>query len=131
VTIREQIKEKIDLISSILLFTLNFNVCLNIIFVVWFAYFIYLFICAGSSQLQGIFSSCGKWGLLSGFGTWASHCSSVPCCGAQALGCAGSVVVVLGLSCSKSLGIFPDQGSNPCLFHWQVGSSPLNHQGST
>ena len=43
-TIREQIKEKIDLISSILLFTLNFNVCLNIIFVVWFAYFFKLFI---------------------------------------------------------------------------------------
>ena len=26
--------------------------------------------------------------------------------------------------------IFPDQGWNPCLLHWQVDSSPLNHQGS-
>ena len=26
--------------------------------------------------------------------------------------------------------IFLDQGSNPCLLHWQVVSSPLNHQGS-
>ena len=26
--------------------------------------------------------------------------------------------------------IFLDQGSNPCLLHWQVNSLPLNHQGS-
>ena len=27
-------------------------------------------------------------------------------------------------------GIIPDQGSNPCLLHWQVDSLPLNHLGS-
>ena len=27
-------------------------------------------------------------------------------------------------------GIFPDQGSNLCLLHWQVESLPLSHQGS-
>ena len=27
-------------------------------------------------------------------------------------------------------GIFPTQGSNPCLLHWQVGSLPLSHRGS-
>ena len=27
-------------------------------------------------------------------------------------------------------GIFPTQGSNPCLMHWQVDSLPLSHQGS-
>ena len=26
--------------------------------------------------------------------------------------------------------IFPTQGSNPCLLHWQVDSLPLTHQGS-
>ena len=26
-------------------------------------------------------------------------------------------------------GIFPTQGSNLCLVHWQVGSLPLSHQG--
>ena len=31
---------------------------------------------------------------------------------------------------SAACGIFPDQGSNPCLLHWQVDSLPLNHQGS-
>jgi len=40
------------------------------------------------------------------------------------------MVVAHGLSCSRSRGIFPDQGSNPCPLHWQVDSVPLNHQGS-
>ena len=34
------------------------------------------------------------------------------------------------LSCSSACGIFLDQGSNPCLLHWQVDSLPLSHQGS-
>ena len=42
----------------------------------------------------------------------------------------GSVVVVHGLSCSATCGIFPDQGSNPCPLHWQADSYPLCHQGS-
>ena len=29
----------------------------------------------------------------------------------------GSVVVAVGLSCSVAGGVFPDQGSNPCLLH--------------
>ena len=40
----------------------------------------------------------------------------------QFLGCAGSVVVVHGLSCSVAYGIFLDQGGNPCPLHWQVDS---------
>ena len=43
----------------------------------------------------------------------------------------GSVVVVHGLSCSAACGIFLDEGSNPCLLHWQVHSVPLSHRGST
>ena len=36
-----------------------------------------------------------------------------------------------GVGCHFLLqGIFPAQGSNPCLLHWQVGSLPLGHQGS-
>ena len=35
------------------------------------------------------FSSCGEWGLLSGYGARAFHCSGFFCCGARALGCAG------------------------------------------
>ena len=29
-----------------------------------------------------------------------------------------------GLSRSKSCGVFPDQGSNPCLLHWQADFTP-------
>ena len=35
-----------------------------------------------------------------------------------------------GANCSEVRGIFPDQGSNLCLLHWQVDSLPLSHQGS-
>ena len=44
--------------------------------------------------------------------------------------CAGSVIVAHGPSCSAACGIFPDQGLNPCLLHWQADSQPLRHQGS-
>ena len=39
-----------------------------------------------------------------------------------------SVAVALWLSCCKACGIFPDQGSNSCLLHWQADSYPLYHQ---
>ena len=32
----------------------------------------------------------------------------------------GLIVVVNGLSCSMACGVFPGQGSNPCLLYWQV-----------
>ena len=35
-----------------------------------------------------------------------------------------------GLCLSTACGTFLDQGSNPCLLHWQVESLPLSHQGS-
>ena len=46
------------------------------------------------------FSSCGRWvpGLVS----------------------TGSIVVIHGPSCSTACAIFPDQGLNLCLLHWQV-----------
>ena len=34
------------------------------------------------------------------------------------------------LSCSSECVIFLDQGSNPCLLHWQVDSLLLRHQES-
>ena len=37
--------------------------------------------------------------------------------------CAGSVIVAHGPSCSVACGIFPDQGSNQCLLHWQADST--------
>ena len=41
-----------------------------------------------------------------------------------------SAIVVHGFSCATAYGIFLDQGSNPCLLHWQVDSLPSSHQGS-
>ena len=42
----------------------------------------------------------------------------------------GSVFVGQGLGCSVARGIFPGQGSNLHLLHWQADSLPLSHQGS-
>ena len=67
------------------------------------------------------FSSCGAK---------ASRGGGFSCCGAQALGMQGSVVVVHGLSRSVARGIFPDQGSSPWSLHWQANSYPPYHQES-
>ena len=42
----------------------------------------------------------------------------------------GSVAAGHWLSCIAACGIFPDQGSNLCPLPWQMGSYPLQHQGS-
>ena len=34
------------------------------------------------------------------------------------------------LSCSEACGVFPNQGSNLCLLHWQADSLPLSPQDS-
>ena len=34
------------------------------------------------------------------------------------------------LSCLMACGIFPGQGLNLCVLHWQADSYPLRHQGS-
>ena len=57
--------------------------------------FIYVFIfgCTGSSSLPRLFSSCGKWGLLSSSDSWASHRCGFSRCRAPTLGHSGSVAV--------------------------------------
>ena len=61
--------------------------------------FIYSFIFGypGSSLLCGLFSSCSELGLLSHWGSWASHCSGFPC-RSRALGAWPSVIAARGLS---------------------------------
>ena len=86
-----------------------------------------IFLAVLSAAGCGFFSSCGRWGLhfvgvrgllsavaslvaeLQLYGTRASAASG--------LYSTGSVVMVHGLCCPKSWGIFPDQGSNPCSLH--------------
>ena len=56
--------------------------------------FIYSFLAVlGLCCYTWAFSSCSKQGLLSSCGARASHCGGFSCCGAQALGHVGSVVV--------------------------------------
>ena len=71
----------------------------------------FIFGCAGSSLLPGLFSSCG---------VRASHC--VPSLVEEhGLWSTGSVAVAHGFSCSEACGIFADQGLNPGLLFWQAG----------
>ena len=88
------------------------------------------------------FSNWDDQGLLSGCDVQASHCGGFSRCGTQALMWAGFsscgswtlehklIVVVDKFICSVACGILSDQGSNPCLLHWQADSLPLSHQGS-
>ena len=81
---------------------------------------------ARASRCSG--SSCGAQALGTLALVFAAH--GLSSCDMWALQSAGSVVVVHGLSCSVTCGVFPDQGSNSCPLHWQVGSLPLGHQRS-
>ena len=101
-----------------------------------------MFGCAGPSMLWGLFSSCREWGLLSGFGGELLTAAPSPVkehrprsarpstAVAPGLQSTDSVVVAHGLSCSAACEIFPGQGSNSGLLHWQADSLPLSLQGS-
>ena len=107
----------------------------------------FIFGCTGSSLLCKVFSSRGGHSLL-----WCVVFSlqwllllqrmGSKACGLQQLWHVGSAVAASGLqstgstveanglSCSMAHGVFPDQGSNSCLLHWQTFPLPLSHQGS-
>ena len=53
------------------------------------ASFLFIFGCAGSSLLCGLFPSCREQGLRSNCSARASHCGGFSCCRAQALGRVG------------------------------------------
>ena len=65
----------------------------NLLLLKKFFNYLFIFVCAGSSLMPGLFSSWSKWGLLFSYGAWASHCGGFSCHGVQALGYVGSVVV--------------------------------------
>ena len=110
---------------------------------------IYLFSCAGSLSLRALFSSYGKQGLLivvvDGLLTavasfvakhqlWTCKLQQLWQMGSEVvtprLQSTGSVVGEHRLGCSTIYWIFPHQGSNPCLLHWQENSLPLSQQGA-
>ena len=55
---------------------------------------LFIFGCAGCSMLQGLLSSCDKWGLLFICGVWAFYCGGFSCCEARALGLLGATAQV-------------------------------------
>ena len=86
---------------------------------------------AGSSLLCRLYPSCSELWLLSSCSARVCHHSSFSCCRAWApwhtdfssgFWALELLVAVHRLSCSSTDGVFPDQGSNPCLLHWQVDS---------
>ena len=113
---------------------------------------VYLFIfgCAGSSLLHKFFSSCREWGLHSSCGGWASYCGlrcllllqnrSSRVCSSQPLEyrlsrCGGWAQLLRRTwdLCRKNTGvgcyfllqrIFPTQGWNMCLLHWDFITEP-------
>ena len=86
-----------------------------------------------------LFSRCSEWGYslvaVWGFSLWCllslwstgSRARGLDSCSSWAL---DYKLNSCGARCSAACGIFLDQGSNPCLLHWQADSLPLSHQGS-
>ena len=88
--------------------------------------YVFIFTCAESSLLCGLFSCWGKWGLLCSCHARAAHCGGFSC-GAQALGCMGfrscgsQTLEHRFNSCAAwASGIFLDWGSNHvfCIGRW-------------
>ena len=75
-------------------------------------------------------SGFSLWRLLSLRSTGSRHQGSRSCgtglssWGSQSIE-QGSIAGAPWLHCSAACGVFPDQGSNPCLLHWRVDCSPL------
>ena len=63
------------------------------------------------------FSICSEWGLISGYGVWASHFSVFSCRGAWALGVWAKQLWHTDLVTPRHARSFWTQGSNACLLH--------------
>ena len=74
--------------------------------------------------LQSGCTGLHSFGAISRFGTWARGLQQLWCMGsavvARRLQSTGSVVLVPGLCSFTACGVFPDQGSNMFLLHWQA-----------
>ena len=64
-----------------------------------------------------------------GFSSWSTWSSTSAVVDSR-IQSTGLIVVAHEFICSAACEIFPDQGLNPCLLHWQAYTLPLNHQGS-
>ena len=93
-----------------------------------FLNFIYFFwLCWVFIASNRIFSSCGKWELLSSCDAWTSHCGGLSFADLGLWGVEASVTAACGLndvvhrlSCSAACGVFLGQGLNLCPLPWQA-----------
>ena len=84
--------------------------------------YLFIFGCARSSLLQGLFSGCTEQGLLSGCGVRVSHCYGFSCCTFWTLGCLGFNSCGSWTQLPNSMWNLPFQGFSPCPLQWQAGS---------
>ena len=88
---------------------------------------VYLFFgCPGLRGCSHAFSSCSKWGLL-----FVILCRLLIEVTSLIVEHRSVASCEHGLGCPRSCGIFPDQGSNPCVLRWQVDSYPVDPLGSS
>ena len=90
--------------------------------------FIYFWLC-WIFPVAWAFSGCGEWGLLPSCSAQASLLVASPVA-EHRLQSTWAGQLQQGFSFSPTCGIFPDQGSNSCLLHWQADSLPLSLQGN-
>ena len=107
-----------------------------------FLFYVLVFCCARSSSLLGFFSGCSKQRLrffAASTGFTSQWFILLRSAGSRMLrrqqlwllgSRADSVAKAHGLRCPEACGIFPGQGLNSCLLHWQADSLPTSHQGS-
>ena len=77
--------------------------------------------------LHWIFVTVCRLSLVAASGASSIRCVGLSCQWLLLLQSTGSAVEAHGVSCSAGGGIFPGQGLNPCLLHWQEDSQPLDH----
>ena len=90
--------------------------------------FVYCWLC-WVFVAAGLLCSCGERGLPSSCGAQVSRRGGLSL-RAQALRTRASAAAAPRLGCSVACGIFPHQGLNLCLLHWQADSLPVSHQGN-
>ena len=116
------------------------SVCVCVL-IILFIHLICVLAVLGLCCCTWAFSSCDEQGLLASWGPQASRCwwllllqntASRVCglssCSSRALEHWFNSCGTCGLSCSTARELFSDQGSNPCLLHWQADSLPLSYQ---
>ena len=86
----------------------------QIFFFLIYLFYLFIFVCIGSSLLRAGFLQLWRVVATLHCGVWASHCGGLSCCRAQALGAWASVIVARRLSsCGARAQLFHDMWDLP------------------